>query len=50
MIEIREMQIGDIEARFAEIDSELENKDADRAALKAEVQQLNERKDRKSVV
>lgn len=44
MIEIREMQIGDIEARFAEIDSELENKDADRAALKAEVQQLNERK------
>lgn len=43
-MEIREMQIGDIEARFAEIDSELENKDADRAALKAEVQQLNERK------
>lgn len=43
-MEIREMQIGDIEARFAEIDAELENKDADRAALKAEVEQLNERK------
>lgn len=43
-MKIREMQIGDIEARFAEIDAELENKDADRAALKAEVEQLNERK------
>ena len=43
-MEIREMQIGDIEARFAEIDAELENKDADRAALKAEVEQLNKRK------
>ena len=43
-MEIREMQYDDIEARFAEIDSELNNEGADREALKAEVIQLNERK------
>lgn len=43
-MEIREMQFDDIEARFAEIDSELNNEEADHEALKAEVVQLNERK------
>ena len=43
-MEIREMQIADIEARFAEIDAEMKTDGADLNALEAEVNQLNERK------
>lgn len=43
-MEIREMQIDDIETRFAEIDAAMNTEGADLEALKAEVVQLNERK------
>lgn len=43
-MEIREMQIDDIEARFAAIDAEMSNDGADLDALKKEVEGLNERK------
>lgn len=43
-MEIRDMQIDDIETRFAEIDAAMTTDGADLDALKAEVVQLNERK------
>ena len=43
-MEIREMQIDEIEARFAEIESEMTSDGADLEALEAEVKDLNERK------
>ena len=43
-MEIREMQIEDIETRSAEIDAEMEKEGADLDALKSEAEQLNARK------